>query len=238
MHYFELTCTAYLKRDIPFRESFETLSKYLSFCLMRNGLEETHTRFGYKHFVFGGLLPFSPDQLYRAGSTYTFSLRSPDSAFITTLATALRTNIDNPSLLVVQTTQKRIHAMMISELYSATPVIVTAEGDRYWTMEHSGDIIQLHQQLHDNLLKKYHSFYEETLKPSHNFIQRLELKNTKPQNIRIHKEGKLITFFGNKFSIIPNEDEVSQRLAFLALSCGLGEKNSYGGGFCLSKGMR
>lgn len=238
MHYFELTCTAYLKRDIPFRESFETLSKYLSFCLMRNGLEETHTRFGYKHFVFGGLLPFSPDQLYRAGSTYTFALRSPDEVFITTLATALRTNIDNPSLLVVQTTQKRIHAMMISELYSATPVIVTAEGDRYWTMEHGGDIIQLHQQLHDNLLKKYHSFYEETLKPSHNFIQRLELKNTKPQNIRIHKEGKLITFFGNKFSIIPNEDEISQRLAFLALSCGLGEKNSYGGGFCLSKGMR
>jgi len=238
MYYFELTCTAYLKRDIPFNESFETMSKYLSFCLMRNDLEEVHTRFGYKHFVFGGLLPFSPDHLYRAGSTYTFALRSPDEAFITALATALRTNIDNPSLLVVQTTQKRITAMMISELYSATPVIVTAEGDRYWTMEQNGDIIQLQQQLHDNLLKKYHSFYGEALKPSHNFIQRLELKNTKPQNIRIHKEGKRITFFGNKFSIIPNEDEVSQRLAFLALSCGLGEKNSYGGGFCLSKGMR
>lgn len=238
MHYFELTCTAYLKRDIPFRESFETLSKYLSFCFMRNGLEAVHTRFGYKNFVFGGLLPFAKDQLYHAGSTYTFALRSPDELFITALATALRTNIDNPSLLVVQTTQKRINAMMLSELYSATPVIVTMEGDNYWTMEKSGDILQLHQQLHDNLLKKYHSFYGEKITPEQNFIQRLELKNTKPQNIRIYKEGKLITFFGNKFSIIPHEDEISQRLAFLALSCGLGEKNSYGGGFCLAKGMR
>lgn len=121
MHYFELTCTAYLKRDIPFRESFETLSKYLSFCFMRNGLEEVHTRFGYKNFVFGGLLPFAKDQLYRAGSTYTFALRSPDEALITALATVVRTNIDNPSLLVVQTTQKRVNAMMLSETLQRDP---------------------------------------------------------------------------------------------------------------------
>ena len=30
-------------------------------------------------------------------------------------------------------------------------------------------------------------------------------------------------------------DEVSKKLAFVALACGLGEKNSFGGGFCLGK---
>ena len=30
-----------------------------------------------------------------------------------------------------------------------------------------------------------------------------------------------------------NEDDVSQKLAFIAFTCGLGEKNSFGGGFCL-----
>lgn len=44
-----------------------------------------------------------------------------------------------------------------------------------------------------------------------------------------------VRLFGNKFKIVPNEDEVSQKLAFVALACGLGEKQSYGGGFCLWK---
>jgi len=54
-------------------------------------------------------------------------------------------------------------------------------------------------------------------------------KKDKEQNER------KITFFGNKFRIAPNEDDISQKLAFVALACGLGEKNSYGGGFCLGK---
>jgi len=50
-------------------------------------------------------------------------------------------------------------------------------------------------------------------------------------------DGKSIRvrLFGNKLKIVPNEDETSQKLAFVALSCGLGEKQSYGGGFCLWK---
>ncbi len=40
----------------------------------------------------------------------------------------------------------------------------------------------------------------------------------------------------NAIILIPNEDKSSQALAFIALSCGLGEKQSYGG-FCLSKGI-
>jgi CRISPR-associated endoribonuclease Cas6 len=71
-----------------------------------------------------------------------------------------------------------------------------------------------------------------------NFIQLLEIKNRIPQNIRIIKNDKKVTFFGNKFKIVPHEDEVSQKLAFTALACGLGEKNSYGGGFVLARGMR
>jgi CRISPR-associated endoribonuclease Cas6 len=53
----------------------------------------------------------------------------------------------------------------------------------------------------------------------------------------IKKDNKDIRFFGNKLRIIPNEDEVSQRLAFTAFGCGLGEKNSYGGGFVLTRGV-
>ncbi len=49
--------------------------------------------------------------------------------------------------------------------------------------------------------------------------------------------NKEVRLFGNKFKIIPNEDEVSQKLAFVALGAGLGEKNSFGGGFCSYRNM-
>lgn len=238
MNYFELTCVAYLKSDLDFPRSFETLSRFISFSMMRGGLEAIHTKSGYKHYVFGGLLPPESDKTYKKGSTYRFSIRSPDETFITLLSKALRQNIDHPDLIVVETACKKTTPSFIQELYSATPVIVTGEENLYWTMEKNGDIMQLQKQLHDNLEKKYQSFYGETIKAPHNFIQLIEIKNRVPQNIRIRKDGKAITFFGNKFRIVPNEDEISQKLAFVALACGLGEKNSYGGGFVLSRGMR
>jgi CRISPR-associated endoribonuclease Cas6 len=237
MHLFELTCKAYIKKDLEFHSSFETLSKYISFSMMRGGLEASHAKIGYKHYCFSGFRQKKDEKIYKAGETYEFSIRSLDENFIENLAKALRQNIDNPSMLVVQTTQKKVTQSFISELYSATPVIVTHES-LYWTMESSGDIMQLQKQLHDNLEKKFQSFYGEELKVPQNFIQLIEIKNRVPQNIIIHKEGKKIRFFGNKFRIVPNEDEVSQKLAFMALACGLGEKNSYGGGFCLAGGMR
>jgi len=46
---------------------------------------------------------------------------------------------------------------------------------------------------------------------------------------------KKIKLFGNKFKIIPKADEISQKLAFIALGAGLGEKGSFGGGFCIAE---
>ena len=112
----------------------------------------------------------------------------------------------------------------------------------FWTVQKDGDILKLQKQIQDNLLKKYESFYNEKLNIDHNFIQFLEIKNHKPQIIFFTKnynnQIKRIKLFGNKFRIIPNEDELSQKLAFMSLSCGLGEKQSYGAGLCLSKELR
>ena len=44
---------------------------------------------------------------------------------------------------------------------------------------------------------------------------------------------KNIKFIGNKFKVWVNEDEKSQKLALIAMACGLGEKNTIvGTGFC------
>ncbi len=238
MQYFELRCTAYLKNDIPFKESFETLSKYISYSMaLDRELKATHESKGFKHYCFGGLFPIEKEKVYKKGSNYTFTIRSLDENLIDALSNELRKNINNPNLLIVETHKKIVKQFFVSELYSATPVIVTVENGFHWTMEKDGDIMKLQKQLHDNLEKKYQDFYGEPIKAEQNFIQLLEIKNRVPQTIQIAKNDKKIRFFGNKFRIVPNEDEVSQKLVFLALGCGLGEKSSFGGGFLLGKGL-
>ncbi len=233
MKYFELICTAYIKNDIGFKESFDTLSKYISFSMAQDSkLKELHAKnCVFKHYNFGNFYPIEKEQVYKKGNNYQFTLRSLDEKFIDELSKTLRQNIDNPNFLVVETHKKTIKQFFISELYSATPVIVSVGNGRYWSVD--GDILKLHKQLNYNLEKKYKSFYGESLKEEQNFIQLLEIKNKYPQSIYMKKSGKNIRFFGNKFRIVPNEDEISQKLAFVALACGLGEKNSFGGGFCL-----
>ena len=238
MKYFELTSTAYIKKDISFKESFETISKYISFAMAQDEkLKSLHEKRDFKHYVFGGLLPIERDKVYKQGSSYRFAIRSPDEYLIDTLSKNLRENINNPKLLVVETHKRSIKQFFISELYTATPTIVTTDNGLFWTMQKDGDILKLQKQLQDNLEKKYKAFYSKELQTKQNFIQLLEVKNKTPQNIEITKQGKRVRFFGNKFRIVPNEDEVSQKLAFMALGAGLGEKNSFGGGFCLAKGI-
>ena len=233
MKYFELRCKAFLKKEIAFESSFELLSKYISFSMYKEGEGEVHQKEGFKYYVFGGLLPIEPEKVYKQGNLYSFTIRSLDETLINTLSTTLRQNINNENLLVVEAHKKAISEFFITELYSATPVIVSISNGKYWTMNESGDIMLLQKQLHDNLAKKYQRFFNEAVHVNQNFIQLIEIKNKVPQNILITKDGKSIRFFGNKFRIVPNEDEMSQKLAFVALACGVGEKNSYGGGFCL-----
>ena len=238
MKYFELTCTAYLKKEIHFKESFEILSKYISFSMAQSEeLEKLHKQKGYKYYSFGNFYPIEKEKIYKQGETYQFRLRSPDESFIDKLSQTLRENINNPHLMTVELSKRTVKQFFISELYSVTPVIVTTENGMFWTMDKDGDIMRLQKQLHDNLEKTYFDFYGEKLSGEQNFIQLLEVKNRQPQNIWLSKNGKSFRFFGNKFRIVPNEDEVSQKLAFLALSCGLGEKNSFGGGFCIARGL-
>ena len=238
MKYFELKCKAFIKKDMAFQASFELLSKYISFSMYQERVGEVHQKEGFKYYVFGGLLPIEKEKVYKQGNLYSFTIRSLDETFIDTLSKTLRQNINNENLLIVEAHKKTISQFFITELYSATPVIVSISNGKYWTMNESGDIVQLQKQLHENAEKKYQGFFGESLHVNQNFIQLIEIKNKVPQNILITKEGKSIRFFGNKFRIVPNEDEVSQKLAFVALACGVGEKNSYGGGFILRGGIK
>jgi CRISPR-associated endoribonuclease Cas6 len=246
MKIFELRCIAYLKQDIRFENSFDCISKFINYSICQHDeYLQKHNKNMFNNYCFGGFLPIQEDKLYKKGNTYNFNLRTIDEKFAIDLGNLLRANINNPFLQIVQVERRDIKPSFISELYSATPVIMSLKKEDkkspqlFWSLDKSGDIIELQNQLQENLLKKYEAFFGEKLEANQNFIQLLEVKNHKPQSIyftttknEIQKKVRLI---GNKFRIVPNEDEISQKLAFLTLGVGLGEKSSYGGGFMIWK---
>lgn len=236
MKYFQTKLTLYIKKDIAFLDSFDILSKLINFSICKvDGYEQWHNENRFKHYCFSTINPLQKDKVYKSNNTYTFILRSLDETFIKELSLKLRENINNSFLQVLKTEFKTINQFFINELYSISPCITTVINDegkqRYWTVKEDGDILKLTKQLQDNLEKKYKDFFCEELDSTQNFIQLLEIKNQKPQSIFFNKDGKKIRLFGNKFQILVNEDEVSQKLAFVALACGLGEKGSFGGGY-------
>lgn len=245
MTIFELKCEAFLKENIELKDSFDILSKYISSSIYFNKKCGEIVKSSIKDYCFGNFYPIEKDRIYKKNKTYKFVIRSINKELIDYLEFLLVKNIDNSFLQVLNCEKKEIEQFFISELYSATPVIVSDRRDEkgkqlFWSLYYNGDMEALENKLHNNLEKKLRYFYSEELKESKSFIQEIELKNQKPQSIYFktinNKKEKIVRLIGNKLRIIPNKDEASQKLAFLSLAVGLGEKSGLGGGFCLSRG--
>ena len=244
MKIFELKCKAYLKTNIELKSSFDVLSKYLNYSIYQNEIYKNKDT-SIKSYCFGNFYPTESDKIYKKNNVYEFVIRSIDEEFIDELEKAIIENMNNGFLLVLSAVKKEIDQFFIRELYSATPVIVSQKKDEtgrqlYWSLDYSGDIEMLQNQLQKNLEKKLKLFYPEDMETTSNFIDKIEIKNVKPQSIYFktirNQKEKLVRLIGNKFKIIPKKDDLSQKLAFLSLGVGLGEKSSFGGGFCLGRG--
>lgn len=190
MKIFELKCITYLKQDVAFGDSFDAISKFINYSICQNEVyKQKHNQNVFNNYCFGSFFPIEKDKLYKKGNTYYFTLRTIDEKFAKELSNLLRANINNPYLQIVQVERRDIKEFFISEIYSATPVVVSLKKENeksqqlFWTLEKSGDIIELQNQLQENLIKKYEEFFAEKLNPTQNFIQLLEIKNHKPQSI-------------------------------------------------------
>jgi len=235
MNYYELECKVYLKRDIEINKSFNIINKFISFSLARGGYEEFHNKNIYKMYVFNSLYPFTINEPYKKGKIYSFKLRTIDFELAKAFQKNLPQNTNNPDFMFLESPVIEFKQKFITELKTITPTIITTQNREFWSLFRDGDILTLQKQLHNNLEKKYKQYFNEEIKPIQNFIQHIEVLNKKQQSIEITKNQKPFKLWGNKFKIIPNDDEISQKLATLAMAVGLGEKNAYGAGFCMAK---
>jgi CRISPR-associated endoribonuclease Cas6 len=226
LHYYELTVTTFLLTDINFDKANEKIAQAINQTMAQDEeLLDKHMQNGYKYYVFNSFYPLEQDKVYKAGRVYVFKIRSLDQVFITKIKRLLpQTANTNFKVLATELTTQKLR--YISELYTLTPVVITVD-NKHWLP--GNNFMLLQERLHANVEKKFKSFYGESIIPKTNFIQRIEVLNKKP----IAYKYKNTKIFGNKFKVTVNEDPISQKLAFIAAACGLGEKGSaLGMGFC------
>ncbi len=226
MDFFELTLTAFLQVDLYFNEASEVIGQLINkSMLLDSELTEKHKKYGYKFYCFDSLYPLESDKTYKQGRAYVFRVRSMEKKFVEKLQ-KLIPKVDSEIFRILSIQKKKIVQKPIKEIFSITPVIVTVENNP-WML--NDDLIILQSRLQANLEKKFKEFYNETIRPDQNFIEKIQILNKKPVALKY----KGIELLGNKYKIWINDDNDSQRLAFVALGSGIGEKNSsLGAGFC------
>ncbi|WCN36624.1 CRISPR-associated endoribonuclease Cas6 [Aneurinibacillus uraniidurans] len=223
----QLTVTVFLRKNIHFSFSSEKIGQWINAALyLDENLKVFHEQNQYKHYVFDNLYPFEKDGVYKEGKVYIYKIRSLKQGFLSKVKHLLKkVNDDNFQLLAAEIT--RMPQRPIQELYTVTPFFITVKGAP-WFVEH--DWTTLEERLQANAEKKYKNLFGEE-RFTHSFIQRIEILNQRP--IAISYKG--IKLLGNKAKITIQDDQQSQKLAFISMGSGLAEKNSaVGGGFCLA----
>lgn len=232
MKYFEAKITLLLKKDVSYKHIHDFLSTNLNKAfLLDENLKILHSENHFKPFCYDSLYPFeAKTKIYNKNNVYVFTIRSPHEDFINSLTKALKAHkaLDF-QVLAIEKSKKDTY--IINSVITATPAIFTKTNEKtdkvyYWTKE-DGSLEFVKKRITDNLHKKYKFFFDEDVKVPDDFIQLIQMQNIKPI-VFDYKNTKLFT---NRFKIVFNEDENSQKLANLAYTVGIGEKSGLGFGF-------
>lgn len=226
MNFIELTITVLLKENIYFSDSSYIIAKNINkSMLLDEWLKENHPKKEYKNYVFNSFYPLERDKVYKKDKLYIFKIRSINKVFMEKLQLCLR-SLESNDFNVISVAINEINQKPIKDIYTVTPVIVTIE-NKPWLQQN--DIEVFKNRLEINLEKKYKEFFNEDITGVNKVIKSIEFKNRMP----MHLNYKGIKLLGNKARIEIYDNEDAQKLAFMAMAVGLGEKNSaVGAGFC------
>ncbi len=226
MKFIELVVTVMLKGDIHFADSGYVIGKNINkLMLLDKDLKELHPKKEYKNYVFDNFYPLEKDKFYKKDKLYIFKIRGLDIEFMKKVHNLLYI-LESSDFQIISVDEKEVNKSYIKELYTINPVIITID-NKPWMQ---GDDLELFKErLQANLEKKYKNFYDEEININGLFTKNIEFKNRMP----MHFNYKNIKLLANKVSIMVEDNEEAQKLAFLAMAVGLGEKNSaVGAGFC------
>ncbi|BDR86764.1 hypothetical protein [Clostridium tetani] len=227
MNYYQLKIKVKLETDINYIEAPYLIGTFINNCMLKNStLKNIHNKKIYK-YVYDSFYPIERDGMYKKNKYYNIQIRTFNLNLINKLAIALYSHKYN-GISTVNIDLEFIEPTKINELYTVKPSIVTIGRQPWIKNKYSIDILA--DSLNANLEKKYNQIFNHKLENNKSFMKEIKIINRIP----IKYKYKNIMLLGNKYKIIVNKDEISQKKASIALGMGLGEKgSSLGAGFCI-----
>lgn len=222
-----LKVTIGLTEDIQLNNLNYTLSNFINSAMLKNEeLKKIHkAKVKFKHYCFSGLTPIEKEKIYKKGCFYEFHIKSPNEEFLSNLKDILNKHSSN-NIMCFNVSMNNVDIKNIEQIKSLTPAIITHENKTLI----KPDLLFMQDKIRKNTIRKYNDFYNTSIEENFNFITSIEILNLK----QIKVNYKNTSFFGNKFSLLINPDETSQKIAKFLIQTGLLEKNSIGLGYCIS----
>lgn len=223
MKVYNLNIKVYLLNDIYVNKMQETISSVidLAFSYTQRYID-FHNSIGYKFYCFNGLYPLEQDEIYKEDNIYTFQLRTIDIELAKYLMNKIK-DIVTKDIKVLKCDLKIIPKKHIDKIFSVTPILIKSDKG-YWK-EHMS-LKEFEERIKINLIKKYNKFTGEKIDENFELYKSIEFKNRKP----IAVDYKDIKLLGDKIQLTIADDEMSQKIAYMALGTGLGENNARGSG--------
>lgn len=225
MKVFQTYLKVFLLKDIKQEDALQIIASYIDHILVENPRwEKMHNENCFKGYCFNSLYPQESDGIYKKERVYQIIIRSVNLKLMQYLEENLPKH-ENSFMKGLICNCTIIQQKHITTLYSITPLIVKGKNQNYWRDEMN--IAEFDERLKINLVKKYRVFVNPDLTDDFELHTLLEFRNRSP--IAVPYKG--IKLLADKVQMQIAENDIAQRLAFLALGTGAGELNSRGMGF-------
>lgn len=221
---YQIRIKLYLLNNIPIEQVQEKLTLFIDtgFAVNRK-LLQMHEENRFKYYCYDILHPMVQDKVYKQGCIYTLTLRTVDPKladyFYQVYARHYTKDFKGVVAEIRILPQKRIEY-----LYTLTPAILK-DDQGYWRKFMS--LEKFEERLKVNLVKKWNYFTGEKIDEDFQLYTFLEFLNRKPIVVNYKK----IKLLGDKIRLQIADNEMAQKIAYMALGTGILEHNSRGSGF-------
>lgn len=224
MQVYEIFTKVYLKENISADEAQLAVCKLIDSSLAKDEkMLKFHELNDYKLYNFDSLYPVDKSKIYCKDKIYSFRIRTISRE----LAKYFQMNLTSTAtkdMIALKSETKNIKKKHITKLYSLSPVVITTD-DGYWKGNMS--FTDYESRLKINLIKKYRKYTKEDVNEDFDFYTSISVLNKKPIAVKV----KDVHYLGDKLSLDIADDAESQKIAYMALGTGIGEKGSRGNGF-------
>ena len=224
MRIYTVRIKVYLIVDTHVEEIRGAVTEFLDSGLAVNPqFAELHKQNRYKYYCYDSLFPIEKDKVYRKNQIYTLTIRTLDANLAKYFSECVvNTYTDKLKGLTAQV--RIIPKKHIDVMYTLTPAILKCDSG-YWKDEMT--VEQYEERLKVNLIKKWNELHGEKIQEDFELFTGVEFLSKCP----VASQYKGIKLLGDKIRVHVADNEMAQKLAYMALGSGVLEMNSRGFGF-------